>query len=354
MQTGIPLRDLNERVRAQQAQKLDLIADTRRINVSVDVRPEGEKRLPAVRASIQGEGVFPIRHLAKRQMGTWAKIPALYVDRMIDEAPELFVKNMEHWFQQTPKLRMARMLGGEMRAFLSNSYQRIDHIDVLQATLPILSEIPGVIIRSCELTETRMYIHAVAPNTYAAVKVNDVIQAGVIISNSEVGEGAVEVSPWALQLKCLNGMKVGTPLRKMHVGRQAADTEALWADDTRAADDKALLLKARDMVRSAVDEATFVDNVRKMQGLTEQRITGDVAKSVRVLAQKIGASEAEHSDILAAFIEGGDMTAWGLQNAVTNIAHKAKDYDRAVEIETLGGALIDLPPSEWKPILAAA
>ena len=53
-------------------------------------------------------------------------------------------------------------------------------------------------------------------------------------------------------------------------------------------------------------------------------------------------------------IDGGDLSAWGLVNAVTSLAHKATSYDRAVELESAGGALIDLPSQEWKRILEAA
>jgi hypothetical protein len=41
-------------------------------------------------------------------------------------------------------------------------------------------------------------------------------------------------------------------------------------------------------------------------------------------------------------------------NAVTAQAHSARDYDRAVEIEAMGGMLLDLPKNQWKEVLAAA
>jgi alkylated DNA nucleotide flippase Atl1 len=75
---------------------------------------------------------------------------------------------------------------------------------------------------------------------------------------------------------------------------------------------------------------------------------------VEELAKTIGASEAETGGILRALIEGGDLSAWGVINAVTAQAHTAKDYDRSVDFENAGGQLLELPRSDWKRILEAA
>ena len=41
-------------------------------------------------------------------------------------------------------------------------------------------------------------------------------------------------------------------------------------------------------------------------------------------------------------------------NAVTYQAHAAKEFDRAVEFEDIGGKLALMPARDWEPILAAA
>jgi hypothetical protein len=127
-----------------------------------------------------------------------------------------------------------------------------------------------------------------------------------------------------------------------------------WAEDTQLADDKAILLKVRDMVKAVVDETRFRAHLLKLQGLTEGKISGDPSKAIEVLSAKVGASEKEQGGILRSLIEGGDLSRWGIVNAVTAQAHSAKDYDRAVEFEALGGSLVDLPTTEWKRILEAA
>jgi len=209
-------------------------------------------------------------------------------------------------------------------------------------------------IVSSEVTDRRLYIHFVVPTIQGEVKVGDVVQAGGILSNSEVGLGSVSVSGLIWRLWCLNGAKTGETFRKHHVGRQIEDNEALWADDTKKADDKAVLLKVRDMVKAVVDETRFRAQLSKLQGLTEGTISGDPAKAIEVLARKVGATESEQGGILRALIKGGDLSRWGIVNAITAQAHTATSYDRAVEFESMGGNLVELPRGEWKEILEAA
>jgi hypothetical protein len=50
--------------------------------------------------------------------------------------------------------------------------------------------------------------------------------------------------------------------------------------------------------------------------------------------------------------KAGGVSAWGLANAVTRKAEDATDYDRATELEAAGGRVIELPPAEWRALVA--
>ena len=66
--------------------------------------------------------------------------------------------------------------------------------------------------------------------------VGDRVQAGVMISNSEVGLGAVTVQPLVYTLACTNGMVVNSlGDRKTHVGRAAKGIEdfGIISDETK-------------------------------------------------------------------------------------------------------------------------
>lgn len=348
MKTGLSLSQLAAKIEGNQALKHDFIAKTEVTTMQIQSDNTPVLELP------ESQGTFPLLPLAHDQIAARLNIHRAYYDRMRQEAPDLLAINVNTWFRKNPEKRMIRTLGGDVRAFLSNRYNRIENEEIAQVVLPILAEIPDVRIISSEITDRRMYIQALTPRIVGEVKKGDVVQCGVVISNSEVGHGSVSISPLVYRLVCLNGMISNDGrLRANHVGGRIEETEALYADDTRQADDRAILLKVRDHVRSAVDATAFGRRVAAMSELTTAKVTGDAEKAIEVLAKKIGASEGERSGILRSLIEGGDLSAWGLLNAVTAQAHDATTYDRSVEFQRMGGQLLELKPVEWKSILTA-
>ena len=357
MLKGLTLSQLAAKIEGNRDLKRDYIADTSAI--TMQVQTDGVPVLEFSHGQVpsgpldNGLTTFPLLPLAHDQIGNRTAIPSKYYDRMLTEAPDLLAANVNAWFRKEPKKQMIRTLGGDVRAFLSNKYNRIENEEIASVALPVLAELKGVQIVSSEVTDRRLYIHFVVPTIEGEVKKGDIVQAGGIISNSEVGCGSCSVSGFLWRLVCLNGMKTGDTFRKNHVGRKIEDSEMLWADDTRQADDRAILLKVRDMVKAVVDETRFKVQLAKMQGLTEGKITGSPERVVEVLANKIGVGELERGGILRSLIEGHDLSAWGILNAVTAQGHTAKTYDRAVEFEGMGGQLLDLPKTEWRELLAA-
>lgn len=154
-----------------------------------------------------GNTPFQLNENAHRQLGLQLKIPAPYYERMRAENPGLLMANVNGWFRQSPDTRrMVRTLDGTARAILSDRYRRIDNYEVAQTVLPIISEMQGARIESCELTDTRMYIKVVNERIQTEVVPGDIVQAGILISNSEVGMGSVSVKPLIYRLVCTNGI----------------------------------------------------------------------------------------------------------------------------------------------------
>jgi hypothetical protein len=253
---------------------------------------------------------------------------------------------------------MIRTLDGQVRAVLSDRYRRLDNFDLAENVLPILQRLDGARFESVELTETKMYLKVVTPRVEYEIAPGDVVQAGIVITNSEVGHGTLSVQPMVYRLVCRNGLIASDrALRKTHVGRTLhSEDEAItvFRDDTLAADDKAFFLKVRDVVEAAVSEATFRQVAQKMQKTLGIKLTGDPVKTVEVLANRYTLNESERAGVLRHLIVEGDLSAYGLVNAVTHYSDDVEDYDRATEFEALGGKLIELSSSEWEELAEAA
>jgi len=146
-------------------------------------------------------------------------------------------------------------------------------------------------------------------------------------------------------------------MKKYHVGRIAGegrDAQQFFKDDTLKADDRAFLLKLRDTIKATTDEVVFNSLVEKMREAGERRIEGDPVAAVEVVQKKIGLGDGERSSVLTHLIQGGDLSQYGMANAVTRMSQDVENYDRASELERAGGSIIEMQAREWREIAKAA
>jgi hypothetical protein len=307
------------------------------------------------------EESMAMRNRAHQQLAGRIDVPIKYWERMREKAPGLLAVNANHWLAQSDERRLVRTVRGEVRAILSERYRTLDNLDLVEHIIPVLQE-KQCRVESCQLTEDRLYLQASFPSLEREVKVGDVVRAGVIISNSEVGSGSVSVKPMIMRLVCSNGMIADRGgIRRAHLGRRLGGSggedempEEWIRDETRKAEDAAWWMKVVDSVRGSLDEAGFDANVAALTETTERKITKDPGKVIEVTAKKIGLTEDERGKALLALCTGGDMTHWALCNSVTGLANDNDiSYTRAVELEKAGGLIAGWTQEEWDSIFNA-
>lgn len=338
MIAGISINDLAREVQTQAAQKRDFIVSSNSLLFCDDGAH--------MQFGLNGEDMtYKLRPYAHQQFAEFTKIPRPYYDRMRQEAPELLAWNVNLWLDRAQNPRLVRTLGDEARAFLSNGYRPLDNTDLFQHLLPVLAD-GGLEIMSTNLTETRLYIQARFPKVEGEVKVGDVVQSGVIIQNSEVGAGSIAIEPFTYRLVCKNGMILRDHgMRRSHVGKRQGSlgtNEEFFSNETKRVTDHAFWLQCRDTVKACIDPKTFntmLDSMRRAAGVE----IGRPQDAVEVVTKAYGFNEGEQGSILEHLAKGGDMSLWGLANAITRTAEDAKDYDRAIELEAIGGRAIELP-----------
>lgn len=351
MKEGRSLKELAVEIERQRTAKKDLLVRTDAM--SFQQMDDGGINLLA------GTEGYALNQIAHNQMGQYLHIPRAYYDRMRVEYPELLCRNVNGWLGKQPNdVRMVRTLDGTARAILSDRYRRIDNFEIASTVLPIIGSMDGATVESCELTDSRMYIKVVTPRIQEEVKPGDVVQAGVIISNSEVGLGSVNVSPLIYRLVCKNGMVAqdGSRVRKRHVGRlnEIDEDYTVFSQETIEADDKAFLMKLGDSVKAAVDESRFARIVDQMREATEAIMDAKLAPKVVELASKeFGLTKLEGEGVLGHLIAGGDLSLYGLANAVTRQAQDVESYDRSTELEATGYEIITMAPSLWRRMVTA-
>lgn len=368
MKAGLNIQELAVRVSESINERRDLIVRPERLHFGCDTSGQVDVIIEedqAEQSRTKETRLNPTTHFL-RQVGGAYDIPRKYFERMRTDAPDLLTENLNHWTAKREEANLVRTFvrpsdshDGVARAYLSNRYKRIDNEQVLQEMLPALGNIDGLQIMECELTENRMYIKAITPKIEGEIKRGDAVQAGLVISNSEIGGGALNVSPLVYRLVCLNGLIVPeNRFRAFHVGRRHEDEKdvyELFSDETRQADDKAILLKARDVANGIFTQDYFNKLLAPMQLAAEQQVeTKRPDLAVEVLAKRAGLNEGEQIDVLTHLLQGGDMTRWGFVNAVTRAAQDVKSYDRSVELEALGGQMLSYDNKAWQEMAEAA
>lgn len=302
---------------------------------------------------------FGTTQLFHRQVASALGIPVKYYDMMQKQKPDLLADNVNAWFSDKGSSYMVRTLdygsGQVARALLSDRYRRIDNLEIASAVIPLFAGQEGMEVMSCEVTENKLYLKIVNHRLEMAC-VGDRVQAGVIISNSEVGLGAVSVQPLIYTLACTNGMICPSyGERRTHVGRASKATDdgyEIYSDETKEADDRAFMLKLRDATLAAIEEARFRQIVGKLEESAGAKITGRVQDVIELTGKAYDLNQPEQDSILNYLIQGDDLSLYGLSNAITRASQDVESYDRATALEGIGWQVATMPANQWKEINA--
>ena len=304
---------------------------------------------------------FGTTQLFHRQVASTLGIPAKYYDMMQKQKPDLLADNVNAWFSDKGNSYMVRTLdygdgaGQVARALLSDRYRRIDNLEIASTVLPLFAGNPDVQVISSEVTSSRLYLKIVNRRLEMAC-VGDIVQAGVVISNSEVGLGAVSVQPLIYTLACTNGMICPSyGERRTHVGRASKATDdgyEIYSDETKEADDRAFMLKLRDATLAAIEEARFRQIVGKLEESAGAKITGRVQDVIELTGKAYDLNQNEQDDILNYLIQGGDLSLYGLSNAITRASQDVESYDRATALEGIGWQVATMTRNQWEEINA--
>lgn len=348
--------DLVDLLKGQQARKVDVVAP------GSAIRAEGGLLvLDGTEPALGADGVtmtagrYRPTQVCDSGIADKLGIPAGYLRRMRESRPGLFDANVNGWLDGDERSFLVRCLrGGDgqegvARAWLSDGYRPIDHLDTLMAVFEgIKAAGEPVVIDSCDLTERRMYVRvrceAVqvmapallagyrSPFTGAAGADNPVVFAGFVVSNSETGCGACTVTPRLVAQVCRNGMTITRDaMRAVHLGGRLEEG-IRWSSDTLEQQLGLITAKARDAVASFLSPAYAERAVRKLEQQAGHPVA-DAAKTVEVISSRLRYSDEQQAQILDHFIKGGDLTAGGIMHAVTSAAQLQASGDDAWDLE---------------------
>lgn len=281
---------------------------------------------------IKANESFAINNACHTQIAEKLEIPQRYYNRMKEEAPELLAVNVNSWLERNGKDYFIRGLGNSVRAFLSDRYRVIDHLDVLMCALNELQAHEAE-IEDCYLSDIEMCIKVKSQSLKNFVRhKDDLIIGGLFLTNSETGHKALRVEPRVFRVKCSNGMIIEEfVVREIHLGDEILD--------------EMIYLSIRRSIRELFSR--FGEITQTLRDSTEIKITSP-QKVINNVVEQYRLSEAQRDNILMAFGAEPEYDCYGIANALTLAAQKEETWEKSVELERIGGHLVTLPAEDFK------
>lgn len=276
-------------------------------------------------------------------------------------APKSFVEKTQGFSELAPLVNkligdddaMIRTNKDTARALLSAKYRRIDNLPVAKTVLAALQQSGRKFsVRAANVSPDKLHIKFVFPEIRSEVGVGDVVESGIMVSNSEVGRGSFSVVPFIHRLACLNGMVVNqSKLGRRHTGSNLISNEGtfeLFESDTMKAANDALMLQMRDLVLKSATEVGFESIVQRMREAQGMKIAGDPVKAVQNVIGITQMPKSAEGFLLRELAEGGlGFNKYGMVNAITAYAHEVSSFDDSVEFERIGGDVLDWTHAAW-------
>ena len=285
---------------------------------------------------INSDQSFSITKSCHGQIADKLDIPFKYYHKMENEAPELLAENVNTWLKRTDKKFFIRGLGDSIRAFLSERYRVIDHMNVLYCSLNELQAHEAE-IEDCYLSEIEMNIKVKSQKLKDFVRhKDDLIVGGLFFTNSETGHKALRVEPRLFRVKCSNGMIVEEFVtREVHLG---------YGDELY---DEMIYLSLRRSIRELFSR--FGEIIQALRESTEVKIKNP-QKVINNVVEQYKLSESQKENILMAFGAEPEYDKYGVTNAISLAAQQEETWEKSVELERIGGNLISLSVEGFKSL----
>lgn len=94
--------------------------------------------------------------------------------------------------------------------------------------------------------------------------------------------------------------------------------------------------RKQNVERARIEESRFAQVVDKLKEAAGIPIKGNVQEVVELTGREFGITQDEQNGIFKYLVEGGDLSLYGLTNAVTRTSQDVESYDRATVLEGIG------------------
>lgn len=296
------------------------------------------------------DGQFTLHDNAIGQLADRMGIPQRYLRGLASGEP--WAKQLaatllnEHsgWTQRSRVL--VRTVGKQVRGVLSDSYRRLNSVEILTAFVQEAAE-QGAVISDAYMNDTKIWAETILPTpfTVPTAKNGDVIIfAGARFSTSDYGDGAVDMRAFLLNGACLNGMVRESVMKQVHLGSKLPDNLQL-SQQTYELDTKTTVSAVRDLTKGLFSKDNLMKKAIEIQGASEMEV--DFEHELKRLTRDGGLLKQEGKEVEKILMRNdpedgvqGGATLWKLTQAITAHARELSP-ERSRELHELSGQLLN-------------
>lgn len=296
------------------------------------------------------DGQFTLHDNAIGQLADRMGIPQRYLRGLASGEP--WAKQLaatllnEHsgWTQRSRVL--VRTVGTQVRGVLSDSYRRLNSVEILTAFVQEAAD-QGAVISDAYMNDTKIWAETILPTPLTVPTANNgdvVIFAGARFSTSDYGDGAVDMRAFLLNGACLNGMVRESVMKQVHLGSKLPDNLQL-SQQTYELDTKTTVSAVRDLTKGLFSKDNLMKKAIEIQGASEMEV--DFEHELKRLTRDGGLLKQEGKEVEKILMRNdpedgvqGGATLWKLTQAITAHARELSP-ERSRELHELSGQLLN-------------
>lgn len=248
------------------------------------------------------------------------------------------------WTQRSRVL--VRTVGTQVRGVLSDSYRRLNSVEILTAFVQEAAQ-QGAVISDAYMNDTKVWAETILPQPLVipTAKNGDVIIfAGARFSTSDYGDGAVDMRSFLLNGACLNGMVRESVMKQVHLGSKLPDNLRL-SQETYELDTKTTVSAVRDLTSGLFSRETLMQKAYEIQGASEMEV--DLDRELNNLTKNGHLLKQEGQEVQKILMRNdpedgvqGAATLWKLTQAITAHARELTP-ERSRELHEISGSLMN-------------
>lgn len=296
------------------------------------------------------DGQFTMHDNAIGQMADRMGIPQRYLRQLTSGDPwaialAAYVLNQHSDWTQRSRV-LVRTVGTQVRGILSDSYRRLNSVEILTAFVQEAAG-QGAVISDAYMNDTKVWAETILPTPITVPTKNNgdvIIFAGARFSTSDYGDGAVDMRAFLLNGACLNGMVRESVMKQVHLGSKLPDNLAL-SQQTYELDTKTTVSAVKDLTKGLFSKDNLMAKAIEIQGASEVEV--DFTKELKRLTSNGGLLKQEGKEVEKILMRNnpedgvqGGATLWKLTQAITAHARELSP-ERSRELHELSGQLLN-------------